>query len=147
MTKSSLLVVAIAVFLTACTSTRNVETFDASQAASAVDAKVQQSSVVAGSDYLLARNSFVDDAMQFLESQKRKAQSPARKVKSIIGGVGAIVGIGGLASTFLIDNEDTRTTVAQVSGSVASLSGIIALIPAASMAVRCWRTPQAGSSR
>jgi len=115
--------------LSACSTSKSVVPIGATEVASVVDARVQSGEVPDADDYATARASFVSSLTGFMAERQREARSPSRKIKSAIVGAGSMLGAGGLIASFIVSNDDTRSTVAQASAGAAAVSGIVGLIP------------------
>ncbi len=83
-------------------------------------------------DYAAARSSFVSKMSEFMAEQQGAKKSPGRKIRSAIVGAGSVLGIGGLIASFIVKDEDQRSTIAQASASAGAVAGIVGLIPAGS---------------
>lgn len=79
--------------------------------------------------YQRLRNGFLGNMSQLKRLQEKKMGSPAKKVKNVIAFVGVLVGTGGTIASLAVDDEDTKSSIAQASSAVAGVSGIIGLLP------------------
>lgn len=127
--KTAFVSVALTIVLGACSTTRSVRPIGATVDVEAVDSRVQEGASPTAEDYAAARSSFLSKMSDFLAEQQRATSSPKRKVKSVIVGAGSVLSIGGLVASFIVKDEDQRSTIAQASASVGAVAGIVGLIP------------------
>jgi hypothetical protein len=64
-----------------------------------------------------------------LHEQERTAGSSTAKIKKLVATAGVIIGLAGTVTSLAVDDEDTKSTVAQLSSGVAGVAGIVGLLP------------------
>lgn len=79
--------------------------------------------------YQSVRQSFVSAMTDIMVQQARQSRTPAKKIKNTVTAAGVVLSMGGTIASLVIDDEDTRAAIAQASGGIASISGIISLLP------------------
>ncbi len=120
----------IVLVLVGCAGTGAVAPVQLSQDVAAIDSSLTATgSDPTAAEYETARGAFVSSMENTLRSTESRVGSSAVKVRSAIAGVGSILGIGGLVASFIVKNEDTQSAIAQASGGVAAVTGVVGLIP------------------
>ncbi len=120
-----------AILLVGCAGTRAVVPIVVSEDVAAIDSSLSAPCVPPTlAEYEEARGAFVSSLENVLRTEEQRSQSSAVKVRSAIAGAGSILGIGGLVASLIVKNEDTKKSIAQASGGVAAVAGVVGLIPA-----------------
>ena len=79
--------------------------------------------------YASTRQLVVDRMSAFDQAQVAQMGSSSAKVKKAITTIGVILVLGGTISSFVVKDEDLKSSIAQASGLVGGATGIIGLIP------------------
>lgn len=81
------------------------------------------------SQYRSARSGVLSSLRQAQGVHADRAGSIAATVKSVVASVGLTVGLAGTVASFLLEDEADRATIAQLSATVAGVSGVFGLVP------------------
>ncbi|MDH3214883.1 MAG: hypothetical protein OEN01_01165 [Candidatus Krumholzibacteria bacterium] len=84
--------------------------------------------------YQSARGEFVTSMKATMNQEAAESGSSLRTIKHIIVGAGAVLGLGSMIVSFIVDDDDTKTTIAQTGGAVAGVASVVGLLPLGSEA-------------